>query len=272
MLYRAGSVERGRKRLRDSAQEIKGVHQLIWPFHAVPDVCKKQAHGKDEIVLSAVPTSYFFSTLVFMFRSTKRAPKDRAYAARVLRFFMEKLAGRTLTFLRYHSNGSHSFNSVDIDAEGFVPDCWTEEYCRHVGTVWDFELMDTAKPWIQSTRTKPLFSDFVLFSLDPPPAKGTSRHRKTIKDQLVRCGLYLISQVAESIDSRIFSLTQRPDVARHRVIGGKRPRESTLQANATMAECAELLFSKQAQRDSLLNSSKLVISPRPTPGRCNSAQ
>ena len=245
MLYRSGSIDRARKRLRDSRGEIDGVHQLIWPFHPVPRISKKQQHGNDEVVLSAMVTSYFFTMLVYMFRSLKRSPQDRAIAAKVLRFFMEKLLNTTVEVLQFHEDGSHIYRDVDIDLDGCVPDCWTEQYCEHVGALWDKDLMSTKKPWIQSPRQKPLFADFVLFCLEPVPVKATNRRLKTVKSQLVRTGLYLMSQIAEKIDSRIFGLTQKPDQVRLRVLGGKRRRDSTLEANATAAECADLLFTKQ---------------------------
>ena len=179
VLYRTGSAKLSRKRLRDSSREIAEVHKQIWPFVPCPTVSKKHRHGENTVLVSTLPTSYLFATLVFMFRATKRAPEDRQMAARILRFFLDKMGPGYVDVLRHDPNNNlRSYDTVTVDSDGYAPDVFSREFREQLGLDWDLDLMSATKPWVSSTREKPLLSDYVLYCLDPAPANCTRRSSK----------------------------------------------------------------------------------------------
>ena len=246
ILFQTTDGDKARSRVTAAAKQVEACHERIWPEMAVPlPSAKFDLNDKRAAIASTMTTSYFFALLLRLFSNLHRDSEDRQTAAKMLHWLIDKVREPELTILHFRPNGQFCYKKVTVQRDGCLDFPWDPEYLDYMGHLWDSALTSAEIPWISSAKQRPKLGDYILFGLDPPRKKSRDRVLKTVKLELERSALMLLSQIAQNIDGNLMEMTREPTGQLLRLQGGSQKRVSTEYANAITAEVADMIFAEE---------------------------
>ena len=200
------------KALRIRAAEVRKAaaetHARIWPQWSVPETEFLREPGSEEKrgVLKAawLPTSMMLSAVVCLLSNTKRAPKYREMAFKILREIVEQVCSvadehAKLDVMHVSIHGAVSWRRCSLQSPRQASWCNKAFRVLHVQGAWIFDLNSDAAPWVTSSCEMPHLADWIAFCLDQP-VKHQNQSLMKQKKVLEPGVLTMISQLAFNLD------------------------------------------------------------------------
>ncbi|CAE7261936.1 unnamed protein product [Symbiodinium natans] len=183
------------------------MHEKIWPQFSVPKIEFFQQLGKakggDKFQAAWLPTSVMLSavlTIVYLLSNTKRGPKYREMAFKILREIIEQVfaladASAKLDVMHVSIHGAVSWPQCSLRSPRQELWCNKASWSQRFEAAWAWDLNSDKAPWVTTTREKPHLADWIAFCLDQP-----LKHKQKVLMELQPGVLSMLSQLAFCLD------------------------------------------------------------------------
>ena len=250
--------------LRIRAAEVRKAaaetHAKIWPHWSVPEtefLREPESKDKADRFKSAwLPTSMMVSAVVCLLTNTKRAPKYREMAFKILREIVEQVCSvadehAKLDVMHVSIHGAASWHKCSLQSARQASWCNKAFRTLHVQGAWIFDLNSDAAPWVTTTCEMPHLADWIAFCLDQP-VKHQNQSLMQQKKALEPGVLTMISQLAFYLDGAANRVGD--DLAGELPANKKLSRLTSFVMWGKTGVAADLLFQGQAFSQLVLKS------------------
>ena len=250
-LYPSSTSWKARQKFKAAMEEISGMHSRIWPQLDVPGMVTADDSGA-----LGIPTSLFFATIPWAFSSPKRTQAARTLSAKwihsLVGFMAEHLSqSERLKLLLFEADGTCYWHNGLLGRDGSVM-CFTQSMKSAITLFWVADLLDTSKPWISRPLDSNNLADFLLWGLDPVPAKVKNNELKQTKQRILLSVLVAFRQLAHWYDAHVLD---GQAVLEHVPEGNnnKRRRLTVFTVRTIAAKAGMLLLNGTVSRSNLLS-------------------
>ena len=236
------------------------MHADVWPGQQVPRRRVPKRDGKkvaqrvstedvDGLLdHSTVPTTVLLCLVLILATSVRRSEEDRRTTLQGMRVLVDSIAQTCISW---------GDGNLQIDTLGFlVGDPWPASIRIKVQQIWDLDLMNSGRFWVQSAFEKPHIVDVMGFILRHVPRKPRSEYNAWATDLLpaLKPLLHgLIRILADAVHQNILSLSISQGVKRKataeqgKVQGAKRKKDvrTPLERAQDVADIVDKLYARE---------------------------
>ena len=199
-------------RFKQQFGAIADCHMQLWPGQKVVPLPEEgEDFASKKKVALTVNTSVAFAAITHFMSASGRDRRLRFKTYELLKALIERSCEHNLKLdvLLCDLNG-HAMRSSQDFANPTAGQLWTEEYrSARVALSWSAEMCSDKKPWVTSTSTKPHLADFIAYALDQVANMSKNPSLRKTKEELERCALSLLTQLAAFVDSNMTNITHR---------------------------------------------------------------
>ena len=185
-------------------EHIADAHKLLWPNIPCPESVRLVDHGLPQQVQNTQPvgihTTVVWAAAIGLFLMTSRPQDARAKAAAFLRALVDKACaqGIPLRVPIVKPDGTYTFCEQTATSPTGLQ-LFSDEMLREIDGYWKADMGPGKKPWLVSVPRRATLTEYLLFSLDPVPVRGSRgafKKFKQLKDYLRLAALGLVTQLA----------------------------------------------------------------------------
>ena len=213
-------------------KHIDDAHKLLWPNVPCPKSVRLASDELPESIQytqpAAIHTTVVWAAVTGLFVMTSRPQDARAKAAAFLKQLADKACaqGIPLRVPIVRPNGTYVFLEQTATSPTGLQ-LWDDEMLSEIDGYWMADSGSGKKPWLVSSRARQAtLSEYLLFSLDPVPVRGSRgafKKLKELKNYLRLAALGLVTQLANFYcsEEKINSLTRPMSKRRKAVASGE---------------------------------------------------